>query len=146
MNRRLLLVAESARARLYEMRGGAVRELEDLVHPEGRLHARDLVSDSPGRAFDSAGQGRHSMEPHTETTRTEAAAFARELAHRLEAARAQGEVDAIGLVAPPRFLGLLRDSLDVSTRRLVDVEIDKNLLDVDPEQLAEKIRQAKAMR
>ncbi len=143
MKTRLLLVAESARARLYEMQGDAVREVDDLVHPEGRLHARDLVSDSPGRAFDSAGQGRHSMEPHTEATRTEAAAFARELAARLEAARTHGKIDAIGLVAPPRFLGLLRDSLDEGTRRLVDVEIDKNLLGAEPERLVQQIRQAK---
>ncbi len=142
MAKRVLLVAESARARLYEMRGDALRELADFVHPEGRLHARDLVSDSPGRAFDSAGQGRHSMEPHTEPTHTEAAAFARELAGHLNAARAEGDVDSIGLVAPPRFLGLLRDSLDDGTRRLVDVEIDKNLLGAEPARLVEQIRRA----
>jgi protein required for attachment to host cells len=145
MGNRLVLVAESSRARLYESEGvgGPLREIEDLTHPEGRLHTRDLISDSPGRSFDSRGEGRHSMEPHTDAKQVEALSFAREIAERLAAIRVRRDVDAIVIAAPPRFLGLLRDVLDDGTRALVTTEIDKNLVTADAEQLASEIASAR---
>lgn len=39
-----------------------MEELEGLKHPASRAHERDLISDRPGRSFDSFGSGRHAME------------------------------------------------------------------------------------
>jgi protein required for attachment to host cells len=37
-------------------------------------------------------------------------------------------VARVVLVAPPDFLGLLRDALSEKSRRMVELEIDKNLV------------------
>ena len=53
--------------------------------------------------------------------------FAREIGHRLDTAAAQNRFQHLALVAAPRFLGLLRDSLDKQTRKLVTAELPKNV-------------------
>jgi len=59
-----VVTAESSRARIFavENRIGPMRELEDIAHTEGRTRDQDMVSDRPGRAFDSSGENRHAME------------------------------------------------------------------------------------
>ena len=65
-----VVVAESSRAKIYGMKNlrTPLVELDDLIHPEGRLHARDLTSSRPGRAYDISGRGRHAMEVDVDCT------------------------------------------------------------------------------
>ena len=60
MNNVWVVVASNTRCRIFAQHkhNGPLEELEDLVHPEGRLHERRLASDRPGRTFDRAGEGR----------------------------------------------------------------------------------------
>ena len=53
--------------------------------------------------------------------------FARLLADKLQHARVQNQYQRLVLVAPPRFLGLLRASLDGPTSQLVLASIHKDL-------------------
>jgi len=53
--------------------------------------------------------------------------FSRALADKLRHARVQNQFDRLVLVAPPRFLGLLRSSLDGPTSQLVIGSIHKDL-------------------
>ncbi|MCI0401497.1 MAG: host attachment protein [Gammaproteobacteria bacterium] len=128
-----VVVAESSRAKIYAMNSPRVPlvELEDLVHPEGRLHGRNLTSSRPGRAFDSAGEGRHAMEANVDPKQQEAINFAKRIGERLEGARTQGDFERLILVAPPAFLGLLRKNLSGLTMRRVTKEIAKNLVRAD---------------
>ena len=66
---------------------GPLSEIDALVHPEGRLHPREITSDLPGRAFDSGGEGRHAMESEFDPKRQEQVRFADEIATYLESAR-----------------------------------------------------------
>lgn len=136
-----VVVAESARARIFAVSdtGGKLREIADLSHPESRLHDRELSSDLPGRSFDSHGQGRHGMEPATDPKERHAQAFAVEIARHLEQGRNEGGFDSLVLVAPPKFLGLLRSELDKVTRSTVIGELDKNLLEADLKTLARHV-------
>lgn len=108
-----------------------LQELESMVHPAGRLHDRDLVTDGPGRGFDRVGQGHHATDPGTAPGEHEAELFAVELARRLHKDRAEHRFDALVLVADPGFLGLLRNHLDDPTRKQVILEVDKNLAHMD---------------
>lgn len=130
-----ILVAESSRARLYaaDNRRSDITELEDMAHPEGRLHAGDLVSDTAGSDGGSIGQGRHVLDERSDLKQTAAAGFAKRLANRLEAARHAGAFRRLVLIAPPAFLGLLRDKLSKEVLALVARQVDKNLVQQQPE-------------
>jgi protein required for attachment to host cells len=134
MKKILILVANRSVARLFgtdDRRGEPLHELATLTHPEGRLQDHDLVSDRPGRAFDSLGHHRHAADPDTTAEEHEAEAFAIELTRRLHKDRAESRFDALALVAAPDFLGLLRKHLDAPTRQRVFLEVDKNLAHLD---------------
>jgi protein required for attachment to host cells len=125
-----VLVAESSRAKLYsaENRKAPLVEIGALVHPEARLHEGDLVSDQSGSDGGSVGQGRHVLDNKTNARDTEKTEFAKNLAHRLEAARKEKAFNRVVLIAPPSFLGLLRDNLSDQVMELVTEQIDKNLV------------------
>jgi protein required for attachment to host cells len=130
MLRTWILVAESSRAKLYSAssRKGPLTEVDAFVHPEGRLHAGDLVSDRAGSDGGSVGQGRHVVDDKSIPKKQENINFAKEIADYLEGARTRGTFRKLILIAPPAFLGLLRDNLSKEVRELVTEQIDKNLV------------------
>lgn len=144
MNTTWIVVAESARARVFSRAGkrGTLREIADLSHPESRLHDTELSSDVPGRSFDSHGQGRHGMEQSTDPQDREAQAFAGEIARHVDHGRREGSFEALVLVAPPKFLGLLRSELNKLTRDRVVAEINKNLVEADQKTIEHQLSQA----
>ena len=126
----LVLVADGSRARfLYAEDGGStLTETEDLVHPASRLRQQQLVSDGPGSGNDSGGYGRHSMGHENTAHRKQEADFARELSSEIKRLCDQSQPHRIYLVAPPRFLGELRDCLSKQSTALLAGEVDKNLV------------------
>ena len=140
MERIWVLVADSARARLY-LRGrqwDQLEQLEEHEHPEGRAHEGDLVSDQGTAVMQRGGQGqRRSSQPEVSATEHEARVFAHALAERLRKGRVEHEWDSLALVAAPHFLGLLRNTLDDQTRKCVVHEIDKDLTQYDAEKVGE---------
>lgn len=128
-----VLVADRARARFFlaTTPKGPLTELEDLIQPEARNHERDLTSDRPGRAFDSGGTGRHSMEAPTSARERAANAFAKLIAERIESGRQNGECEQIVLVAPADFLGTLKKRLCAQSAKLVSRQVSKDLTQLD---------------
>ncbi len=125
-----VVVAESSHARIFRCNrpGAALEEETALVHPESRLHAQDIHSDVPGRAFDSGGEGRHAMSPDTDPKRHEAEVFARELIAHIESARTSTKFEELIIAASPAFLGLLRERMSSALRQRVIHTLSKNLL------------------
>jgi protein required for attachment to host cells len=136
-----IVVADSSAARIFaaEQPTGPISELESMTHPEGRMLARELTSDLPGRAFDSAGQGRHIMESEVGPRQQAVIDFSQFLAKRLEKARVQRELERLVLVAPPDFLGLMRRALGTELQRLVVLELDRNLVKLPPKELRQRL-------
>ncbi|WP_295798165.1 host attachment protein [uncultured Microbulbifer sp.] len=132
-----VLVANHTQARLFEAenRAGALREIETMVYPEGRMKRQELVSDSPGRAFDSQGQGRHAMSWHTDSRKQGEKKFARDIAHALERGRQQGRFDKLYIVAEPAMAGSLRLSMSSPTLATIAGESRKNLATCDSEEI-----------
>lgn len=141
MNSTWIVVAESARARIFTVTGsrGDLEEVADLSHPESRLHARELSSDLPGRTFDSHGEGRHGMEQATDLKDQEAQTFAAEIARHVDRSRLEGSFESLILVAPPKFLGRLRSELSKATRDALIGELDKNLVEADDKTLQRQV-------
>jgi len=124
-----IIVADGARAQVFVNSGhgsGLESALPQALVADNRPSG-DIGSDRPGRSFDSAGQGRHAMQPNSDPHQYAQAEFARDIAKLLEEKRGQKAYDQIIIIAAPRMLGELRNALDASTSRLVIGEIDKDL-------------------
>ena len=123
-----LIVANSSLARVFTLeKRDQLTELKVLEHPESRLHNLDLVSDKPGRAFESVGGARHALEAKTTPKKQEFAIFAKIIADYLEAAHQNGEFDTLYIAANPSLLGLLRQSLHPQTIKAIKGEVDKDV-------------------
>ena len=136
-----ILAANSAEARLFvrDKKYSPPIERRDWLHPESRLHARDLENDRQGKTFASHGYGQDDNEKHTEPKTREAQDFARELAAYLNTARANEEFKSLSIIADPSFLGILREHLDNHTRDRITREVTKNLTRESAEKIAEAI-------
>ena len=138
-----VVVADARHARIFsaDKSHSPLVELEDLTHPEARLHERDFSSDRPGRAFDTTGMGRHAMGKEVPPKKHELGRFARELCDRLNNARATGAFEKLYIVAAPAFLGTLRNCMDSVTQKFIAGEIDKNLTTHPPEEIRRHLPQ-----
>ncbi|MDH3202213.1 MAG: host attachment protein [Myxococcales bacterium] len=138
-----VLVAHEAGARVFENSGPGkgLRFVEGIDHPEGRLQDGDFNADRPGRSFRrDAGDVRRAAMSRSEGPHEHAVSdFARALANRLQHARTMGQYDRLVLVAPPKFLGLLRSSIDAPTERCVVGSLDKDLAASDEAELVRQL-------
>ena len=134
-----ILSANRSSASLFESDwpGKSMRRLQDIPHPQGRMQNQDIDTDKPGRVFDSFGEGRHSTSPKQEPTEHIAQQFALELAEMLNKGRLTNTYDKLVLIAEPKFLGVLRAALDKNTESLVSQTVNKELLDIKEQDLAE---------
>ena len=98
---------------------------EVYEHPD--LKTRELGTDAPGRAFSSVGAGRSAVEP-TDWHAQEEDRFLRQLAERLDAAVNAGQAQALIVIAPPRALGVLRQTYSHGLRAALRAEIDKDFV------------------
>lgn len=135
-----ILVADGERARIFE-NDGSDKTLQraigtDMVDPNPPTHVQG--ADRPGRVHESVGPGRSAMGD-TDWHQHEKHVFAREIAHQLDDARKKNAFDRLIIVAPPKVLGDLRQSMDNATAKLVDVEIDKDLTHDAPHQLETRL-------
>jgi protein required for attachment to host cells len=137
-----VLVADAAGARL--LRADRVTHRLELirseVHNKGRQKPHELVSDRPGRSFDSShAGGRHSMEPDTDLKRAELHRFVHHLAQELDQAVGAGKLDGLVVVMAPRMLGELRAALSQRVTARVRQEIGKDLAGLDLHDLTEHL-------
>jgi len=137
MNTIWVLVANQAEAQIYSANRipGNLSLVGKMVHEEGAAHARDLTSDAPGRAFDSNGPARHSMEPETGVKEEERRRFVKEIVGRLEAAHMRGRFDKLVLLAAPAVLGVIRKTIHGDLAKAVIKEIPKGVIGQAPDKI-----------
>lgn len=120
-------ICDGQRALLLENRGDRefpkleTREVFKQENPPAHLQG----SAPPGRAFNSAGEGRSAMEEsdfHEQLART----FLGNFAERLNACVGERNINALVLVAPARALGVVRPLLNEATRRVLIAELDRD--------------------
>lgn len=125
----LILVADAARARLFAARRNAPWQLvRAFAHPRSAMKGSDLITDRPGRLHQPTGDGhRSAADPRTDPKRVEMQAFARELADALDTVVTARHAQRVALVAPPKFLGELREALHTPVRQVVSGSLDADL-------------------
>lgn len=136
-----IVIADGAHARVLEQDREA-RSFKPAFEQEffGQVaQSKEIGSDRPGRTFDSAGQGRHAMEPPTDPQRHAKFTFAAELAKHLQKAAATNRFDRLVLVAAPKTLGDLRGLLPDTVKKRIVAEIDKDLTRVATRDLGQHL-------
>jgi protein required for attachment to host cells len=133
-----VVVADRAIARIFQQLDGPGSELQSITtlrHPESRERMSDEVSDGPGSFAGGGIVGRESGEPQQDHRHHTAEVFAKEVAKYLDAARQRHEFGELTIVAPPLFLGTLRDALSVPLAKLIRRELHKDYTHLNGEQI-----------
>ncbi len=118
-----IMVANASHAKLYSNEGPkkGLQLVKELVHPESREKAANLVSDRVGN-FSGSGSYAQATDPkHHEAER-----FALEISHELEAGRVNNVYERLILVASAPFLGLLNTRLSTHVKHKVSESINKD--------------------
>lgn len=124
-----ILVADGTHAFIALNQGpgqGIEKDLEAEFHGQN-VPEREIMSDAPGRSFDSGGQGRHAMERPSDPQRINQQAFAREIAAHIDSGAERNVFDRLVLVAAPQMLGELRKCLSNGAKAKIAGELPKNL-------------------
>lgn len=137
-----IVVAHEAGARVFEHRGPrqGIVKVDEIDFAEGRRQNKDISSDRPGRTFSGNGQTRHAYEPQQSPKEHASENFAKQLAHDLEHALNEHAFKELVLIAPPRFLGRLRESLSDTVAKRVVASIDKDLPLATQEELCNHLK------
>jgi protein required for attachment to host cells len=124
-----LIVADASRARILQAaeREPRLTELEDLLNPEGRLKDGELAADARGRWGGPNRPGGNAMREQVSPSAHVAELFAGRIGDYLEKARTAQRYDRLYIVAPPKFLGMLRRKLGKDVEKLVLRELPKDL-------------------
>ena len=139
-----ILVADASRGRIFSSskKGEAWKLVAELDHPESRMKNRDINMKEQGRTRQSFGAGhRPRMEPDTEPKEVEAEHFAHELADKLAEGVVKKSCSSIALVAPPHFLGLLKQTLGDQASKCVAATVDKDYTDSDVRELMTRLEE-----
>jgi protein required for attachment to host cells len=132
------VIADGGRARFVERdEQGAYRTVSSFVSTELKASSRDLGTERPGRVHESATTARHAIEPKTDPKEAAKEDFIRYVAEQVQSA--QENYDDLVLVAPPRVLGQLRETLAQSVADAVTRDLAKDLTKVPDHELSEHL-------
>ena len=137
----LIIVADASRARIFEA-GKNIRklsELEDFIHSESRMTEEELGADAPVKSANQKG----SLQPRSFPKEHEEQIFASQLAKRLQELHNKIQYAGFILIAPPRFLGMLRKELPTGIEKLVSRTHDKDLVSLTPAELGEYLEKTR---
>jgi protein required for attachment to host cells len=124
-----VVVCDGAKALVLENVG-------DEVHPNLKTRqvyeqkapkTHEQGTDAPGRALQSVGAKRSAME-QTDWHEQDEQHFLTDLVRKLDAAVTAGDAKAIVIVAPPRALGVIRQTYSPRLKEALRAEIDKDLV------------------
>jgi protein required for attachment to host cells len=132
-----IVTGDSSRARILQVTGRErLEEIKDFINPKGRMNDRELRTDAHYRFNGHGGVGKAGSAPtggpgndreETSQADLEAESFSRQIGRYLEKARNDHRFERLYLIAPPKFLGMLRKALGKEVEKLLREDFDKNL-------------------
>jgi protein required for attachment to host cells len=144
-----VVVADEAIARILRWNdsGDTLEPVEELTDPDAHASGQDLRRDAYGRRA-STGAGAQRLGAGTTASagqseqHQEAEVFARRVAQHIEQAWHQHRFNGLQIAAAPRFLGLLRQSLDPQVCDALQGDIDKDWVHAGNDEIAHHLRAA----
>ena len=128
-----IMVANASQAKLYENQGPkkGLQLVKELVHPESREKAANLVSDRIGNYQGSGSYSQHTNPKHHEMER-----FAHEIAHELEDGRVKNAFERLVLVSSTPFIGMLNQRLTPHVQGKISHSVEKDYTKLEAKELA----------
>lgn len=124
-----ILVADSSRARIFAKDRDEERyqEIEDFANPVGHEDDSDVMRNQLGRfrGRNDANQA-HTATPETDPVEHRIDQFSKSLGDYLDKACLEKRYESLRVIAPPRFLGHIRDHLGEHARQHLEEEIAKD--------------------
>ena len=145
MKRQWILLANASHARLLSRDSAAVPliPVETMEHPESRLKASQLSDDRPGHEATDNSSGGNRYEPRSDVRRKEHQRFAREIAHRLDTALADGAFSELWLFASSPFLGELKAQLSGAVNKCLEHALDSDLTALGLSEIGKRLLDAR---
>ena len=125
-----VLVADRMRASLYRVSPKDAQPwtaLASFVHVDSQALGVNHNGGPPGRVIHPGG-ARSAVEPHEDRAHVEARRFAVNLIEYLDRERHLGKFQRLTVVAPPMFLGVLRDASPSPLRIITALEVNQDLV------------------
>lgn len=136
------LIADGEHARFVEAAADNVlRASRSFDSASAHLASHDIGSDRPGRSFESATPGRHSLAPRHDLHELDKTRFAQFVAGEADIAAGEGAFDRLVLVAPAHCLREIEDALDARTAALVVGRLAKDLVKTPDHELSPHLRE-----
>jgi len=137
-----ILIADAAEARIMETQARNVTPtlIHELQHPLSRAKGMDLATDRPGMA--RGGTHVDTMAWPTSPKETQAQEFAHEIATLLRKEFDLHHFEALALLAPAHFLGLLRGILPPELNKVVVFHQSKELSYIQTARLSRHLTEA----
>jgi protein required for attachment to host cells len=135
-----VVVCDGAKALVLENAGTATdlalktREVRKQPDPK----SSELGADAPGRTFASVGPGRAAVaqtDLHAQAERE----FLTKLAGWLDAAAGRGDIEGLTIVAPPRALGILRETYSAALRKALRAEVEKDFVNLPVDEIEKRL-------
>ncbi len=127
-----VVVADGGQARVLaatdDRRGLTV--LREMTSVDAHRRTQDLVSDKPGRSFESGSPSRHAVAPRHAAHEQARERFISQIAVMLNEDNRARQFDELVLIVAPGLSSMLRDALDEPTRARVRETLVKDLTKV----------------
>lgn len=141
-----VLIADEAIARILAYgKSRTLEPVEELTDPDAHADGAEMRRDAVGRRAAGGGQGNTpagaTASAGDDQLHQHAEVFARRVADVLGKAQQQGRMDALVIVAPPRFLGLLRKAVSKPVTEIVQAELDKDFVHFTNDDIHERLRE-----
>jgi len=111
------------------------------VYEQKDKTTRELGTDKPGRAVNSAGNNRSAVEQTDWHDRNEQA-FLEDLVKKLDRELSAGLFKSLIVCAPPRALGVLRRAYTPALKQAVREEVDKDFVKVPVHEIEKRLTAA----
>ncbi|MFN2246187.1 MAG: host attachment protein [Candidatus Promineifilaceae bacterium] len=140
VSKRWFVIVDGARARFVERdQEGRFRTVSSFEATSMHMRSRDIGRDRPGRVYESADTGRHGTEPRHDPHETEKRKFVALVIDEIEVALKQGCFDEFVLVAPPKVLGQVRQTLPATLAEVLADTLSKDLTKTPDHELPEHL-------
>ncbi len=141
MERTWIVVCDASHCRFFLKRQASHEwvKFEEFENTVGREKGIDIVSDRPGRRFDVGPHQRSAVGGQTEPRANEELRFAHSISKMLIDAYNQNAFERLILVAPPQFLGMLRNELRGPIEKAIYGTLDKDYTHVGDRELVDRV-------